>query len=300
MKHFLMSLFAFAFVVFAILGAACFFLPDPSAGDVMLGEMGRKIERLRTAPSPRIVFVGGSGCSHGIDSPRIERELGVTVVNTGLHAALGLVYQLNVVRSGLRPDDMVVVIPEWQQFSDSCMGNMELVGLLMDVRPSDRKIVGLAQWLHLLRYMPTYAAVKLRKSLKRRRRHDALPYNAQGDMIGAWNVTRPEPFQPQGSLDALAVDETCVRALCAFGNAHGVRRVVVLPPAYQASSYDASTNFIAAVDRRLARAGLPFAAPPLRYRVPDEDCFDTPYHLNGPGVARRTDLLIEDLRRLMR
>ena len=75
-----------------------------------------KIDLLKNAPSPRIILVGGSNVAFGIDSGMLQENSGYSVVNMGLNANLGLQYMLTVVQTYLHPGDVVIILPEYQQF----------------------------------------------------------------------------------------------------------------------------------------------------------------------------------------
>src|SRR5512133_2221049 len=56
--------------------------PDPDhyfAGSLL------HIKLLENTPSPRIILVGGSNVSFGLDAELMQRTLGVPVINDGLH-----------------------------------------------------------------------------------------------------------------------------------------------------------------------------------------------------------------------
>jgi hypothetical protein len=71
-----------------------------------------KDERLKSAPGPRMIFVGGSGVAFGMDSQLIAERYAYTPVNYGLHAALGGDFMLKHVGEHLRPGDVVVLCME--------------------------------------------------------------------------------------------------------------------------------------------------------------------------------------------
>lgn len=72
-------------------------------------------------------------------------------------------------------------------------------------------------------------------------------------------------------------------------------RVILLPPAYQAQSYDNQSEYIRKIEQELERGGMPFHAPTKRYRLDGQYFYDTPYHLNLVGRRIRTQMVIEDL-----
>ncbi|WP_049557456.1 hypothetical protein [Limnoraphis robusta] len=82
-----------------------------------------KIERSsQIKGSKRILIVGGSGTHFGIDALQIEQQVGIPVVNMGLHAGLGLNTILASVASEIRPGDIVLLIPEYGLLADDGTG----------------------------------------------------------------------------------------------------------------------------------------------------------------------------------
>src|SRR5215212_3189169 len=71
---------------------------------------------IRNTASPKIVLVGGSNLAFGIDSKMMQDSLGLSVVNMGLYAKLGLKYMLAQVRPYIKRNDVVIVVPEYDQF----------------------------------------------------------------------------------------------------------------------------------------------------------------------------------------
>jgi len=76
-----------------------------------------KSRLLKETPSPRIIVVGGSNVAFGIDSELMELELGIPVINDGLHVALGIA-PLNEIKSFLQPGDIVIISLEYYNFTD--------------------------------------------------------------------------------------------------------------------------------------------------------------------------------------
>src|SRR6476661_8416978 len=71
---------------------------------------------IRNTPSPKIILVGGSNLAFGVDSKLLQDSLRLPVVNMGLYAKLGLRYMLAQVKPYIRAGDIVVVVPEYDQF----------------------------------------------------------------------------------------------------------------------------------------------------------------------------------------
>ena len=289
-----------------------FFLVNSEANNTIMGELNYKIERLASTPSPKIVFIGGSGCSHGIDSGMVEKAFGLPVVNMGLHAGLGLKYQLSSIDPYIRKGDFVVIVPEYDNFTN-CQGSEVLLMVVSDVRPSDRGKLDRAQWIHLLQFMPEYGRNKLfkiaRNKIKQafqnqpKKRERGYKYDERGDELNSRSETKPRDFRPcnLNLRNQLNVNENdCVNRINQFVSAHKDATVVVFPAALQDASFDCIATDIDAIADMLEKNGTPFMAPPERYRMLTAECWDTPYHLNALGIERRTRQLIEDLKPIIK
>lgn len=72
----------------------------------------RKEVALADAASPRVLFIGGSGCLFTIDTELIGARLGKPAVNLCSHAGVALEYMLAYARRHARPGDTVIIVPE--------------------------------------------------------------------------------------------------------------------------------------------------------------------------------------------
>ena len=146
-----------------ILTVSLFCFPNPSAVNSLLGALTDKHQLLKQTPSPKIIFIGGSNLSFGLDSKKIQDRFNMPVINASIHASIGLKYYLNDLKPFIKEGDIIVVAPEYSQFyTDSFYGNIELVSILFDVFPEGRKYIDLGQWRRLLGFIPNYAATKIK------------------------------------------------------------------------------------------------------------------------------------------
>jgi hypothetical protein len=76
-----------------------------------------KHARLKSAPSPRLILVGGSNLAFGINSEALGQALGREVVNMGLVGGLGLDFMLHEVAPAVRKGDLVLLSLEYDLFS---------------------------------------------------------------------------------------------------------------------------------------------------------------------------------------
>ena len=303
-KKFLCNIVLFATILGGLLGGAAFFLPDESAKKTMLGAQIEKQRRLEELTGGRVIIVGGSGCGQGFVTSNLCVALNRPVYNMGLHAGLGLIYQMKVVEPLVRRGDTVLVIPEYANFEEStCFGNTELLMMVCDIIPEQKKLLSFRQWLHLLPIIPKYGADKIRHVFMPTRVKDmSSDFDAFGDSIGSSATSRlahvPFPLARHKGANsfngtALGYISDFVAAVCAKGG-----EVYLFPPAFQASSFRRQERYVGNVYMQCDSAGLPFVALPSRYAMDDKYFYDSPYHLNRAGREIRSRLIIDDLKRL--
>jgi hypothetical protein len=64
----------------------------------------------------KIVFIGGSNIRFGVDAAAMTRDLGIPVINYGLHASLGMDVIADRAMQCVKPGDIVVFAPELSHF----------------------------------------------------------------------------------------------------------------------------------------------------------------------------------------
>lgn len=265
----------------------------------------RQIERAKTIDEPKIVFVGGSNCSCGLCSPMVSEHFNMPVCNTGVNYIFGLAAHVQLYKEFIKPGDVVVVMPEYQQFfGDLYLGNEEYLGLLSTIYPRGFKNLTFRQQWHLLPSVPR----AFEAALEMRNKHpigdiyvpDAL--NEYGDVERYdlrrhdqnhdWKPTEfGESKLQKGAINVLSdFDDYC--------KAHHAT-LLVIPPGYKAVNFDANREAIDLVWHALKENGLPVFSSPERYKLADSLHFDSEYHLTYEGTLVRTSLLIEDMERAL-
>lgn len=269
----------------------------------MLGALPKKYAAFDSMDNGvgRIVLLGGSGTYEGFDSRYLSAELKRPVYNLGCHAGLGLVYQLRSAKGHLRKSDLVLVAPEYANFTGQvCYGNTELVSMVADILPGERSLISWRQWLILSPYVLEYGGTKIRNLFCRYARDKSGDFDAFGDNL--WDERFPQDavghFGAAGALGRTAFASDAVDHLIEFhryAESLGAR-VVLMPAAYSRDWYERQCDFIAIVAERLRQAGLPYLCDPERLALERKYFFDTAYHLNPVGRRRRSELVAEVLK----
>ncbi|MGB5769619.1 MAG: hypothetical protein WBM32_07080, partial [Crocosphaera sp.] len=144
-----------------LVGAA--FPPTPRSSTSLLFAKIEKDTLLKKSPSPRLILVGGSNLSFGINSQMIKDSLGLNPINTGIHASIGLKYMMDDVLDHIRAGDIVVIAPEYEQFyGKTAYGRNELLRIVFDIDRESLDSLDFQQWLKILPYFPRFSLSKLK------------------------------------------------------------------------------------------------------------------------------------------
>lgn len=259
---------------------------------------------LRDRVGNRLVFVGGSNLAEGIDSPLIESNLNMPVVNMGFHAGLGLNYQLLAVTPYLRKGDVVVISPEYSNFrnDDRYLGEKVLLQLYADVLPCGIRGMPLKSAWHLLVALPEYVIHKwYRYFIPKKVSHPFAfenDYNEHGDYLPNRKNRHEFTYTAGKGLRETDVGTGVFDCLSEFKNLMTERgvKILLLPPAQFEGAFKPNKAYVAVLSEKLMAIKMPFIADPNRYVFPADMMYDTEYHLNAQGVRMRTRKVIEDIR----
>ena len=304
MKDFLLRLFLFIMIPTVIMSVVLIIVPaTPRSSSSLLFSKLDKDYLLENTPSPRLILIGGSNLSFGIDSNMLKEELGYSPVNTAIHASIGLDFMTDSVIDYVRPGDILIISPEYSQFYGRyTYGGEELLRTVMDVDRNAIKILNLNQWLNILEFLPKYSFSKIKPSEYFFQRTEKIgiyqrrSFNQYGDVYIHWTL-RNEKFEPYPRIEGKFNSRT-IEMLLEFEKKIDEKGAVLYLtyPGIQDKTYWILEDQIKLVEEELILAGLNILGTPVRYKMPEVLMYNTPYHLNREGVEYRTSLLIEDLR----
>ena len=304
MKKFTLKLvwFTIPMVFFSILGLL---LPaTPRASKSLLFANQKKDELLQHVKPPRMIFVGGSNLSFGLNSQIIKNELNIEPINTAVHAGIGLRYMLENTIQYIKEEDIVILALEYHHFyRDYNSTSEELLRTIFDVDPSKVKLLNFRQMIGLIPFLPKYILSKTKPSeyfnVIESDVYSVNSFNKYGDTYTHWEM-ESRPFKPYGSIRD-QFNKSVIQNILEF-QAEVTRKgatLLVTYPGFQDISYENSIKKIEIVSRELETKGFVTLGYPDRYKMPSDMMFDTPYHLNKEGVDHRTRLFIDDYLKLM-
>ena len=304
MKKFLISVLVFVVLLLAMLIGACFFLPG-NANRTMLGALPKKYAALDAIQGERIILLGGSGTYMGFDTKYLSEQLKRPVYNLGLHAGLGLVYQMKSAESHFRKGDIVILSPEYSNFdSSSRFGNTEVVAMLAEVMPSDCQLLSFNHWLHLVPFMMEYGGTKIRKLFTAKSKKDnSHDFDLFGDANWPTNKAADAVmvFPLGAKLGASMFDASSLDSIREFVGAVSFRgvKVLIAPPALSDDCFARQKGFVNEIAAQLKSNNVSFVCDPFRLSMSGEYFYDTPYHLNPAGRRERSEIVTKTLKEFM-
>lgn len=295
MKRFLkyISIFALIFIALYLflIYASFYIIPHNKEHYVYMQKV--KMERLDSITSPRILLVGGSNVAFGFDTKALNDSLSRNVYNTGLHASIGLRYILDAVSDHLEPGDIVVILPEYSQFSNAYNGNVEtLTSAIIYSGASELSKLNTKQWLNFLMHIPTHNIQNITaKGSDMTYSYSAVNFNEYGDEVRHNDFPAPGVTSSPTKLtvyDDDAIEEFSFRVKKMRNDGC---KVIILGPTCIESVYKLNIDFINGLSQRLSERGVEFDAPPSYFVNPDSLAFDTYYHMTLPAVIANTEKL---------
>jgi hypothetical protein len=268
-----------------------------------------KHSKLENTPGPRIILVGGSNVAFGIDSEAIQNRFNMPVINMGLHAGQGLKFMLDDLKDNVKDNDIILVIPEYEQFY-GCYGLYKGSPVLLDtltVYPKGiRYLDDLSQIINVLDRTPKFLKDRWnRLTTQSPPSHGPIysrdAFNQYGDVIShldqaPQDITHLE-LLPKGYA-MIEIDGKVIDLLNQFAiNANKKNaKVYFVHPCIPEKQYLENINAISTFQEYLLQTSdFQILSTPTNYVYPQEYFFDTIYHLNSRGRLERTKRLIEDM-----
>jgi hypothetical protein len=289
-------------------------IPDYSSNNDYLAVANVKYRQLKTTESPRIILLGGSSLTFGINQYLLAERTGFPVVNLGVHASFGLPFPAEIIKHYLRQGDIVIAAPEYGLGLDTPDPELIMNSSI------DWEFLSRVMWTEyfpfdtLLRYAPANMIKKLHLFFRFGVRgiEERVPASppadnpyqlAAFDDNGQMTFPRPEPkqFSPDawaGQIASIGISDGSVSYLNAFNEfvlEKGATLLLSFPPVLDERVVTSSED----IDKAQLEAEERFAFPGIsrirEYIFPAALLYDTPDHCNSIGEIRRTELLIDDI-----
>lgn len=255
-----------------------------------------KCQRLEKVQASRIIFVGGSNLAFGLDSKRIKDSLNIEVINTGLHAGIGLKYMLDDISLYVKEGDIVVFSPEWAHFYSINCGEGVTFSPIMQIAGMNKwKLLDMNQLMIVLRGIPNTLGRNILPMNITEKSYLASNFNEYGDEVKHWRIdnnytSHSKPITEKFDKDFGAYFIAGLKKLqtrC---------QVYMIPPSTCDKAFEKWRPQVEEVTEFLDREGFSFLYSPKESAFPEDLMYDSDYHLNKKGLDLRTERVIEALR----
>lgn len=306
MKKFINKILLSTIPILVILVSLILLPTTPRASKSLLMAAIRKDSLLKNSPAPRIIFVGGSNTSFGLDSEKIKDSLKLNPINTGIHASIGIKHMIDNTSLYIKKGDIIILIPEYTHYNrDINYGSVELMRTVFDTDISKIKLLSYKQILNIIPFLPKYTFNKLKIKnytdtiFRENDVYLARSFNQYGDAYAHWNFESTK-VKPYPKPENLKVWTNVIKYIEDFNDeikAKGAT-LYISYPCLQARTFDNNRELIYMIEKEIEKTGIQIIGTPERYKFPDSLLFDTPYHLIKKGVDIRTNYFIEDFNKI--
>jgi hypothetical protein len=304
MRKFLLSIFNFILFTFLICILLIAAPTTPKSSKSILFSSKNKIDLLKKTNKNRLIFIGGSNISYGLNSQMICDSLKLNPINTGLPASIGLRFMISNYLRYSKPNDIIILIPEYHQFfGDFAYGGEgeELMRMIFDVDISNITLLNHKQFFFTTIQLPKLISSKLDLAEYFGYKYDFVYskyiYNKYGD-VDIKYLNKNNKIAPTASFNNKLINKNIIRDILYFKNTLKMRgcELYLSFPGYQKKSFILSKTKINQIYCLLKKNNLKTIGTPEVFQMEDTLLFDSPYHLNSKGVNIRTKILIEKMK----
>lgn len=269
---------------------------------VYTGGILDKVARMESIQQPKILLVGNSNLSFGIDSARIEEAMGMPVVNLGLHGGLGNAFHEELAKPYIQKGDIVVLCPT--DFNNNEISDTILAWVTLEKHTDLWYTLRFSDLPGFLRAYPEYFL----NAFKKRISHSDVPiyddsysriaFNEYGDIALRPPLDDGPYLFTEGSTPVPAMDADCIARMNRYADyvrSRGASLVLTYCPIAKGDFTPAEEEYLALQEALTAQLNFPVISDIRDYFIPYAYFYDSIFHLTDDGVAIRTNQLIEDL-----
>lgn len=274
--------------------------------------MRDKFDKNISRTEPYIMFVGGSSLAFGLDTKTLSQELDRPAYNFGFHAGLKRDFYLNAVKANIMKGDVIVLAFEYGLYIEDLMTeDITWYSIDNDIRLI--KCIPSSDRFNLFRYYPIFLYKKISDALfdphpvpkKESYRYDV--FNEYGDVVvdKYENMRTPEEIKNTAHIriEKAGISDKAVKSLREFKEycERLGAEVYITFPCIDENAVKFIENDGKDLKMYLEKeTGIKVISEVSDYILDTELFYDTDYHLNTNGVKIRTNMLIKDLKKVLR
>lgn len=264
------------------------------------GSIADKLDRLESIREPKIILVGQSDLSFGIDSAMIEEAIGMPVVNLGFHGGLDYQFHYNMAKRNIGPGDIVILSN--LSFGDGINMDPALAWITIENGADYWKLLPWETIPKMLMMFPNYVSDTVTAALENR--HDTVSgayareaFNEYGD-IALYREGGYLTFE-YFTIDVPEVTKEGIRRINDFAAFCEKQGAVCLLSSYPIAygQYSPSAEEYQQFQQELeGMLEFEMISDYTDYLLDYSLFYDTLYHLSTEGAQVRTRQLIQDIR----
>ena len=266
-------------------------------------------------PGPRLLLVGGSGATFGLNAQVIEEQTGYRTVNMGSHAGLGLDYILYRAQKTARPGDTVLLILEYELYVNK-FGNEQHDDYILARDPAFFYQMSWPDKIDMALRVPFK---RFQKGWRNERHPENPPRPHPPYTDGAKYLTdygdetgNAETDRPSSAPDLELVADSLVKgnssdktegfnALGTFlpwAHDHHITVLATFPNILHRPEYDGprGQETIKTITDFYTSRDIPVIGTAWEAMLPSDQFFDTFYHLTHEAALQRTERLVPELK----
>ncbi len=264
-----------------------------------------KIVKLESIKTSKIILVGNSNLSFGINSKMIEDEFNMPVVNLGLHGGLGNAFHEEIAKNCVGRGDIVIVC-HTEYSDDDKIADLDLAWITVEKNAKLWKCIRKEDAVDMLRAYPFYVSNAFFMWITGMGNKDTFDsysrnaFNEYGDIVIRDDAEKKSAQQlfKEGSITVPEINDICINRLNALNDyildVEATLLIAGYPIGY--GEYTPSSNEYDAFQEELeSKLRCEVISNFTDYFIPYEYFYDSKYHLTSDGADIRTRQLIDDL-----
>ena len=303
---YLTAVLILAFVIFEVIIFAIICYPKDVFDSAYQNVIVDKYRILQNTESPKIIVVSGSSSAFGLDQELLEKESGYNVVNLGLHASFGHLFNSELAKENINRGDIVLLGYEyiWQDEDGFESLGQDLIMTGIDDNIDIYKHIPVDHWKDFVGFIFKYAEKKYSfggsSGIYSREAFDQQ--TAQMTMDRQYVMGVPYKKEAFGIIDitGVQISENSINYLSEYKKyveSRGANVYFISPPILKRAIACDYQEFENLKEQEIELIGIPYISNPEDYFFEDEYMSNSIYHCSTKGEKKRTELLIKDLRR---
>lgn len=259
-----------------------------------------KVKRLETIEEPKIVLLGNSNLSFGMDSAMLEESMGMPVVNMGLHGGVGNAFHEEMAKLNVHEGDIYILCHT--DFADNdTIGDPTLTWLVIENHYFLWKLLRPKDIIPMIKAFPNYLKKSLNLYISNTGNQDfGGEYSRSGfNDYGDVGILREENIVVfDAPINPPSINDTTINRINKLNkwlNERGATLLIAAYPIAEGNMTADTSEFVNFQEELSSKLDCAVISNYTDYMFDYSYFYDTYFHLTSKGAALRTQQLIADL-----